>query len=316
LWQKNHLVSMSLSGNLNFLDVNAPAKPRLIVKGHNKFITAIAHDAAKKKVYTGAYDSLIVGWDIDTGLTSTFEGKGHTNQINQLHVTAEGLVSASMDDSVRYTPLTGGYGAGTRLGSEGPANSVATNESGSISVSVSNSHISVSVGKKSPVNTAAAYGAKAVSLAPGDKEVAVGGANNFVYIYSLNGTTLAETHKLEGHRGPLSAMAYSKNGKYLASADTNREIIIWDVATKAIKVQGWVFHTARVNSLAWSPDSVHLVSGSLDQNLIVWNVDSPNTRIVVKNSHHGGVNAAIWLDNNIVASAGQDCCWKTWKFTF
>jgi len=137
-----------------------------------------------------------------------------------------------------------------------------------------------------------------------------------VHIYSIKGNALSETKKLEGHRGPLTTVAYSPNGQYLASADTNREILVWDVSTGVAKVSGWVFHTARVNALAWSPDNIHLASGSLDQSLIVWNVQSPDTRIQIKNTHHLGVNAVTWLDANTLASAGQDSSWRTHQFTF
>jgi len=81
-------------------------------------------------------------------------------------------------------------------------------------------------------------------------------------------------------------------------------------------VNGWVFHTARVNSISWSPDNVHLASGGLDQNLIVWNVASPTSRIIIKNAHHGGVNTVAWLDANTLASAGQDCAWRTHSFKY
>jgi WD40 repeat protein len=317
LWQKDHLVSVSLAGDMNFLDINNPSKPKQIIKGHNKFITAIAANPSKGKVYTGAYDAQIVAWDIQTGTTQAFEGKGHTNQINELHLAGNNLVSASMDDSVRVTPVDSlTYGPGQRFGTEGPANSVATNSSASVIVAGSNSHLTLIVGQKPAGTVPTAFGAKAVALSPDDKEVAVGGGDNHVYLYSLSGTTLTQTKKLEGHRGPISAAAYSKDGKYLATADTNREIIVWDTATKAVKVQGWVFHTARVNSIAWSPDNVHLASGSLDQSVFIWNVDNPTARIQIKNANHLGVNTVTWIDNNTVASAGQDSCWKTFALKY
>jgi len=121
---------------------------------------------------------------------------------------------------------------------------------------------------------------------------------------------------LKAHRGSLSVVAFSPDAKHLASADVNREILVWDLAKNEVKVQGWVFHTARVNSLNWSPDSIHLVSGSLDSSVYIWDVQSPDKRLTVKDAHHGGVNSSIWLDANTIATAGQDCCIKTWTVTF
>jgi len=94
------------------------------------------------------------------------------------------------------------------------------------------------------------------------------------------------------------------------------DIFVWDLANNTIKIQGWVYHTARVSSLAWSPDSLHLVSGSLDSNLFVWSIENPNKRVQVKEAHTAGVTGCIFINNNTVASVGQDCTLKTWRITY
>jgi WD40 repeat protein len=273
-------------------------------------------DKAKGKVYTGAYDAVITSWDITTGANHIIDGKGHTNQVNQMQVAGDTLISAAKDDSIRFTCLNSNSYGTDRIGLDGEATSLSSNASGSVVVTSSGSSIHLIKDKKSVASVPTAFGAKAISLSPDEKEVVVGGADNHIYVYSLSGNTLSQIKKVEGHRGPLTCVSYSPCGKFFASGDTNREIIVWDSASKQIKVNGWVFHSARVNCVAWSPDSSHLVSGSLDQNLIVWNLNAPTTRIIVKNSHHGGVNSVTWLDNNVVASAGQDCAWKTHAFKF
>jgi len=68
-----------------------------------------------------------------------------------------------------------------------------------------------------------------------------------------------------------------------------------------------------VNSVAWTPDSLHLASGSLDGNIFVWSVEDPTKRIQAKGAHQGGVNVVLWLNNNTIASAGQDATVKTWE---
>jgi len=305
------LVSLSLSGHLNFLDPNNPSKPRLIVKGHNKFINSLAVDSKRNKVYTGAYDSQIVAWDITTGTNETFEGRGHTNQVNSLTVAGDLLASSGKDDTARFTNANGhSYGPDfVKLDGEGTA--ISANADGSLAVVSSVNSVHLLRGQKNVGNVATPYGSRGVSLSPSGTEVAVAGADNHVYVYSVSGNSLTQTHKIEGHRGPLTTVAYSPDGKHLASADTNREIIVWDAASKQLKVNGWVFHTARVNSIAWSPDNVHLASGGLDQNLFIWNVSAPTTRIQIKNAHHGGVNGVAWVNANTLASTGQDCALRT-----
>jgi WD40 repeat protein len=307
---------MGLNGYLNYLDPSNPSKPRQVIQGHNKFITSLAVDKSKNKVYTGAYDAVITAWDVSTGLNKIIAGKGHTNQVNQMQVAGDNLISAAKDDSVRFTSISAqSYGADL-IKLDGEATSISTNANGSLVVASSGASVHIIRNQKSVGSVATPFVSKAVSISADEKEVVVGGADNHLYVYSLSGNTLTQTKKVEGHRGPITCVAHSPCGKYFASGDTNREIIVWDDSSKSIKVNGWVFHTARVNCLSWSPDSSHIASGSLDQNIIVWNLNNPTARIVVKNAHHGGVNSISWLDNNIVASAGQDCAWRTHNFKY
>jgi len=203
-----------------------------------------------------------------------------------------------------------------RIAVDGPAHSVAITENGETAITVTNNSIVLFKNKAIAATIPAPYGPRAVAISSNGTDVAIGGNDKNVYLYTLSGNNLNQTAKLEGHRGPLTSAAFSPNGKLLATADTNREIILWDPQAKAIKYQGWVFHTARVNSLAWSPDNVHLASGSLDQNIFIWNAEPPNSRIQIKNTHHLGVNVVLWLDENTIASGGQDCTWKTHTIKF
>jgi len=168
------------------------------------------------------------------------------------------------------------------------------------------------VASKHPVK----YQPTSVALSANELQVAVGGKDNNVYLYTLSGTTLSEKAVLKNHRNPVTAIAYSPDGTVLASGDSNREIFVWDLGNHSVKVQGWVFHTGKINSLSWAPDSVHLVSACLDGNLYIWDLEKQDKRVFIKDAHRGGVNVVLWVDGNTVASAGQDSCVKTWTIKF
>jgi WD40 repeat protein len=317
LWQGDTLISIALSGDVYYLDVNSPNKPLRVLRGHNKFITALAYDPNTRHLYSASYDASIVRWDIASGATEGFRGKGHGNQINAIHVQGKNIVTAAMDDSVRITSLESREYSGDSIKLDSiPADAVVGKRDLKLVVAVTTDSVVVlkdgRVASKLPVK----YQPLVVGLSVDETEVAVGGKDNNIYLYNLAGTTLTEKAVLKGHRGALSSVTFSPDGQWLASSDSNRDIFVWDRATNQIKVQGWVFHTARVNSLSWAPDSVHLASGSLDGHVFIWDVLKTDKRIQIKDAHRGGVNATLWIDGNTVATAGQDCTVKTWSITF
>jgi WD40 repeat protein len=306
-----------LSGDITYHDINNPNKPKRIVRGHNKNITALAYDSASKRMFSGSYDGLIVSWEAESGNTDALNGKGHTNQVNTLWVQGDNLVSCSMDDTVRITPLkTRQYSSdGIKLDSCPSNIAVGQRDKSLIIATVVDSIVIIKDGKvanKLPVKYQPMY----VAISVDETQIAVGGKDNNIHLYSLSGAKLTDGPVLSGHRGPLTCLAFSPDGQHLASSDHNRDIFVWDVKKKEIKVQGWVYHSAAVKSLAWAPDSIHLVSGALDSNIIVWDIQQPTKRIFVKDAHRGGVTTVLFLDANTVASTGQDCTIKTWTVAF
>jgi len=318
LWQGDTIICISVSGEIHYLDVNAPSKPLRVIRGHNKFITALTFDATNKHLYSASYDGVVVRWDLASGATEAFRGKGHSNQINAIHIQGSNVVTAAMDDTIRITPLGTREYSGDAIKMDSTPASIAIGKKDQTVVAVTLNAVVVikDPSKMQRSNFDVKYQPLSVALSTDETQVAVGGKDNNVYVYSWNGTTLTEKAVLKSHRGAVSVVSYSPDGKWLATADTNREILVWDRATNQVKVQGWVFHTARVNTLSWAPDSVHLASGSLDGHIFIWDVEKTDKRVQIKDAHRGGVNASVWVDSHTVASAGQDCTVKTWAIKF
>jgi WD40 repeat protein len=314
LWQGDELISVALSGDIYYLDLNNPNQPKRVVRGHQKFVTALAHDSQNNHFYSGSYDSLIVRWDFE-GNTDAMVGKGHGNQINRMFVQGNNLVSCAKDDSIRITPLNSrAYSADSIVVDSEPLDLAVGRSNGSLIVSVLLGGFAVVIRDgKIQSKLQLKYQPSAVAISVDETVVAIGGKDNLIHLYQLNGVNLTEGPVLSGHRGPLTSLSFSPDGKYLGSADNNRDIFVFDHHSQQLKIQGWCFHTARVNSLAWSPDSLHLVSGSLDSNLFVWSVEEPGKRIQIKDAHRGGVNTVFFINNNTVISAGQDSTVKTWN---
>lgn len=317
LWQGDELISISFGGDIYYLDPSNPSVPKRVVKGHNKFITSLAYEHSTSTLYSGDFSGLILAWDVSTGNSKGFSGKGHSNQINKIIPRDGHLITAAKDDSIRITKIVGAQygGESISLDSE-PVDLAVGHKDVHLVITVNTDSIvlirSGKIVSKHPVK----FQPTAVALSIDEIQVAVGGKDNQIHFYSLSGDKLTEGAVLSGHRGPLSSLSYSPDGHYLASADTNRDIFVWELASNKQKVTGWQYHTARINSLAWAPDSIHLATASLDGTVIVWNQEETGKRIHIKDAHRGGVNTVLWIDGNTVASSGQDSTIKTWNITF
>eukprot|EP01112_Ceratiomyxa_fruticulosa_P019823 TRINITY_DN657_c0_g1_i1.p1 TRINITY_DN657_c0_g1~~TRINITY_DN657_c0_g1_i1.p1 ORF type:complete len:605 (-),score=128.08 TRINITY_DN657_c0_g1_i1:125-1939(-) len=316
LWQGEFILTVNLNGDISYLDPANPGRPRRILRGHNKPIISLGYDHHTKLLYSGSYDAQIVQWESATGNTEPFIGQGHANSITAIKIQAGHLITCSMDDTVRITPLaTRHYEHSIPLDAQPSGIAVGRRHEDLIVVSTNKTILVIRAGKIVH-STPAPFEASAVALSIDETTVAVGGKDNKIRIFSLDGNVLKQTHVLEKHRGVITSLEFSPDGQWLASSDTNREILVWDNATHNVKVEGWVFHTARVNKVAWSPDSIHLASGSLDTFVYVWDVQKPNNRIAIKLAHQGGVTDLVWLSENTVASAGQDATIKTWNLKY
>ncbi|KAJ5966782.1 hypothetical protein N7501_003030 [Penicillium viridicatum] len=78
---------------------------------------------------------------------------------------------------------------------------------------------------------------------------------------------------LEGHYGRVTSVAFSPDGKLVASGSTDQSVKVWNTITGAIHktLEG---HSRWVTSVAFSPDSKFVASGSRDSTVNVWNIQT------------------------------------------
>ena len=123
------------------------------------------------------------------------------------------------------------------------------------------------------------YTPSCCALSPDDKTICVGGNDRKFYFYNTDDQKESNCVQSNYIREPVVTMAYSPDGKFLATADKNRHIWIWDVANGNFeepinKGSSFQFHNSVPTSLDWSDDSKWLLSASHDSNIYLWTAAS------------------------------------------
>jgi len=223
LWQNQYLLSVSLSGFINYLDVNNPNKPLRVVKGHNKTITALAVNTSSddKILYTGSCDGYITYWNPKNGDHDRIEGKGHTNQVSDLKFGNNKVYTVGFDDTTRLIDTsTNKFSNEIKLDSQ--PHGVAVLENQETLLVAGHDDISIYTGGVKQSSLAVKFEPSSISVNPSQNDVAVGGTKDSkVHVFGLNGSNLSEKAVLD-HRAPITDVAYSPDGKYLAASDQNR----------------------------------------------------------------------------------------------
>ncbi|KAG1334810.1 putative Actin-interacting protein 1-2 [Cocos nucifera] len=217
LWRNDHLVTVSLGGMINIYSASDPDKTPISFSGHMKSITALACtlQSGHKVILSSNYDGVIIRWIQGIGYHSRMARKDNT-QIKCFAAVEEEIVTSGFDNKNQLT---------LALSQRYLNLAVWTPELAFVST---DSEVIMLRGLQVVSSIKLAYTATASTISPDGSEAIVGGQDGKMHICSISRDILKEEAVLEKHRGTVTVIRYSPDASMFASADANREAVVWD----------------------------------------------------------------------------------------
>ncbi|MEU3994043.1 helix-turn-helix domain-containing protein [Streptomyces platensis] len=118
----------------------------------------------------------------------------------------------------------------------------------------------------------------------------------------LSADAAFRANQFTGHTGFVNAVAYSPDGRTIATGSEDRTAKLWDASTHRL-LGTLIGHTDAVTSLAFSRDSQTLASGGDDRTVRLWNLRTQRTTAILSGPTNWVKSVAFSADGYTVAAA-------------
>ena len=131
---------------------------------------------------------------------------------------------------------------------------------------------------------------------------------HWYYLWRLNHN---ELKTLKGHEDSVFSVAFSPDGKTLATGSVDHTVKLWDVSARQ-ELATLKGHENVVRSVAFSPDGKTLATGSVDNTVKLWDVSTRRELATLKGHKNIVRSVAFSPDSKTLATGSEDHTVKLW----
>ncbi|MBA3321854.1 MAG: caspase family protein [Pyrinomonadaceae bacterium] len=291
-------------------------------------VLSLAFSPEGKMLANGNTGGRLNLWEIPTGKQVRFY-KGHVSDVNSVVFSPDGqtLVSSSSDRIVKLWDVTTGAELRTIASNSMEVSAITLSPEGKTFASSTRDgrvdlwEVSTGVKRRSfqgpkGIIFSMAFGPEGQMLATAgmaaevkDKTFNTTGGGEVELWDASTGTRL---RSLKRHASGVEAVAYSPDGKMLASACLDGTVKLWNISTgmQVRSFKGHADHTVIFTlsdySVAFSPDSKMLASASIGEAVNLWDVSTGTQLHTLKGDDGGTLSIGFSPDGKTLAGSGAD----------